>query len=100
MSTKQINKWDSRIKKGIAFLDKKLGRKKWTGRIDVSELDLASGMTCVIGETMGHFSDGQAEWNKSNTEMEAMGFFSRNDSEYPLLTRLWIGALYKLGIKG
>ena len=98
MNESVIKKYEGRIKKGIALLDKKLGRKKWTKKIDVSELDLSSPLVCILGETFGRYGKGLTKLNIDYGQ--EYGFDTYDSDEYGLLTRLWIGALYKLGIKG
>ncbi len=98
MATKtEIQKYDSAIKKGIKFLDKRFGRKVWSKKVDIEILDLGDFKTCMIGEVVGDYNKGAEAFNKTDDEMEKLGFYG---DDYGLLTRLWIGALYKLGIKG
>lgn len=47
-----------RIKKGIAFLDKRFGRSKWLPRINESVLKLSSGTSCVAGQLFDGYWNG------------------------------------------
>lgn len=95
-----ISTLQKRINKGIAFLDKKFKRKNWVSKIDLKELNLRNGSTCMIGEVMGDYSGGRDDLKKSDEQMEQMGFYiTKNmDIDYPVLTYLWKAALIKLGV--
>ena len=52
-----IPKAKKRIEAGIAYLN--VVKPDWLKKIDLEELDLADGNTCVIGEVFGDFWDYQ-----------------------------------------
>lgn len=45
---KEVLEIQSRVKKGIKWLDKTFGRDKWKKKIDLNNLDLSSPNTCMI----------------------------------------------------
>jgi hypothetical protein len=98
--TSIIKTYESRIKKGIAILDRKLGRKNWAKKIDLAELDLSSPNVCMLGEIYGDYSDGKDKLKIKSGETYGFEIGNGSHEDYGTLTRLWIGALYKLGIKG
>ncbi len=87
---------ESRIKRGIAWLDKKMGRKNWSEKIDLDELNLVSPSTCMIGETMENYCN----YPYSDKDAEKKGFYIINAgvNDYSILTSLWKAALIRLGI--
>lgn len=111
-----IKKYEARIKKGIALLDEDLGRKNWAKKVDFTKLDLQKNCTCILGEVYGNYFAGTQELNldpyseankcgfildpEENESNQSLEQEDKRNGRYRLLTALWVGALYKLGIKG
>lgn len=101
-----IAEMQKRVKRGIKFLDKELGRKKWAKKIKLNKLNLGNAATCVIGEIYGDYGDGLDTLNKSKAWGRNNGFnlpvvasAASKDDEFRVLTRIWREMLVKEGIK-
>lgn len=85
------------VEAGAAFLN--VAFPGWETRIDVSNLRLADGNVCVLGQLYDDYGDGKKllgitekvaiNGNGLINLTEALGFFNDNKSWYPILTRLW-----------
>jgi hypothetical protein len=51
----------ARVKRGIAFCEKHYG-PDWMDRIDIEELDLRSGASCILGQLEAH-AEGEGYFN-------------------------------------
>lgn len=90
----------TRINRGVRWLDKKLGRKNWAKKIDLENLNLISNSTCVIGEIFGNY-DKLCEIDRKVWEKDEEYGFNRvegDDGDFKLLTKMWFATLIKLGI--
>lgn len=95
-----------RVKRGIRFLDKTLGRRKWVKKIRLNKLDLSDPNTCVIGEIFGGYTRGLEGLNKDKKWGRKNGFnlpvvasVTDKYEDFQVLTRLWKETLAKEGIK-
>ena len=103
---KDIISLEKKVQKGIKFLDKTFGRKKWAKKIKPNVLDLGDHKKCMIGEVIGDYFDIEDEYHVPESKLKAMGFYvGGNDSEdqkaleYSVLTSVWLCALRSLGIR-
>lgn len=100
-----------RIERGVRWLNKNVG-KDWTKKINVTQLNLNSGMSCVIGQAFGSFWM-QVARNYSDKgdkimnlrEAKDRGFFIEAKVElgYPfswdLLTYMWAQKIVEVKFK-
>lgn len=100
MTGTDILEYEKRAKKGIKFLDKTYGRKKWVKKTNLKILDLGSANKCILGEVMGDFND-YGDIGLDNEKIYSYGFCLQEDEKaegkYPVLTAVWIGLLRCMG---
>lgn len=99
----------ARIEKGVKLLDKKVGRKKWLKKIDLSILDLADSDICICGQIFSSFwnavsTDGELGFTQEqsmNDEDITYGFnlFASENNLFDTLTNLWYVKIVDLKIK-
>ena len=89
--------YTKRVNKGIKWLNKYY--PGWFRKIKISELQMASGLTCICGQLYGQFSNIYKE-GFSGLETVSHGFYLsiiiRDDSDYLLLTDIWTEKIKKL----
>jgi len=81
-----------RVMAGAAFLT--AIKPKWYKKIDVKELDLQDGGTCVLGEMYGWYEDGLAELGISEEQAKVLGFTEHSEDDYDddeIETENWFG---------
>ena len=49
---------EKRVRRGMAWLTRKRGSDDWMCKIDLERLDIANGMSCILGQTYGSYSLG------------------------------------------
>lgn len=97
---------NKRITRGIAWLDKKLGRKKWLKKIDLEKLNIDDTHVCILGQAFGDYFrivvyggfNRRDKIELSSVQAAHMGFNTSNESG-EILTYLWYMRLKKLGAK-
>jgi len=99
-----------KVNRGVKWLDKNIGRKKWAKKIKVKQLDLQSPNTCMIGEVLGGYDELENKFGVDNDSAVELGFFVDKDhtdhenaecvqrGKYSVLTALWVATLQRLGI--
>lgn len=105
-------KIEGRVRKGIAFLDKKFGRKSWAKKIKPNVLDLGDNKKCMIGEVMGGYDQLEEKFGISSSKAVELGFMApegakdcfeqdedKKTMQYSVLTSVWMCALKQLGIR-
>lgn len=112
-----LNVLDRRITRGIAWLDKELGREEWLAEIDETKLRLSSAMSCVCGQLFEDFWKGverlcKVERDGLDSERQdrlikgkpkSHGFYIDDEENdewdgdgYDMLTRLWFHRISRL----
>lgn len=93
-----------RVARGVALLDEKV--PGWVDRVDVEQLDVSNGLTCVLGQLFLTYSSGRAKLDLDEVQAAEHGFqlrFPKGSTladlvtvlaaafgdEYPALTREW-----------
>lgn len=111
-----VAEYSKRVNKGVAFLDKKMGRRKWLQKIDEQKLRLNSADMCMLGQAYGDFwidfvesdtgdrSEGEVAGGLTTVEAAERGFYlddnlKKEDESYgetwhgfdgyDILTHLW-----------
>jgi hypothetical protein len=93
------NKYTENVRRGIAFL--KENRPKLLTKLDLTTLDLASGLSCVLGQGFGAFYRGLEAIGFDDDKAIEYGFnrigaadptfnMRRSSHEYSVLTEEWI----------
>lgn len=108
MKGKDILAMEKRAMKGVAWLDKNIGRKKWAKKIKIHKLDLGDPRTCMIGEVLGNYYKIGLRRNEaaalgfisSDRDIELYGTTNKEDRDiyYSTLTAVWVGLLKRLKI--
>jgi hypothetical protein len=93
---------EARADAGLAFLKENEAKyeqlRNWPKRVDLVSLDMSSGYYCVLGQLMGHYSDGAEHLGITSWEGEELGLFvpydfdrgpRARDEDYALLTKVW-----------
>lgn len=93
---------DELVAKGIALLDEK-GPEGWRDRIDLDELDVSGGCTCVLAQVYGTYGRGCTALRMASTgcpccetgkdQAHDFGFNDTCDISYDQLTAAWRAAL-------
>lgn len=110
MEGKEIIAIERKVAKGVKWLDKNIGRAKWSKKIKANHLNLGSSMTCVIGEVLGDYNELNEQYSIGDEEADSMGFVINNPlseeynvqvrlQRYAILTAVWMGTLKVLGIR-
>ncbi len=95
----------ARVKKGIKWLDKEVGRKAWLKRVSLKKLDLSNSYTCVCGQVFGDFMTGLFRANKnpenaSSIKTIKLGFYldysEKEKHSYGTLQYIWYKEISKL----
>ena len=100
------------INKGVAYLDKNVGRKKWLRKINPNMLDMSRDSKCICGFVFGDYNDFLDKGVKNvksinNSQAENYGFFLKDiwfgynsdvseDVAWDLLGHLWIDKINSL----
>lgn len=91
-----------RTERGVKFLDKTFGRKKWLKKMNVGKLDMGDGNICMIGEIAGDYDKLADDYGITTKQSEQLGFTLDDiweDAEWDMLTRAWALTLGRLGVK-
>ena len=95
--------FSDQVAKGMKLLDERLG-PEWVEKIVLSELDLASGCACVLGQlsievcsTKGSYFEAALTifggTDEPDGTAEDYGFYARKHDDYPALTQAWNTAI-------
>ncbi|GLF99921.1 hypothetical protein [Streptomyces yaizuensis] len=85
---------NDRVDNGVRFLDVH-GPDGWRGQIDVSNLDIESGATCVVGQLFSDWELGHAELELRECSDDAvfLGFLPAKEDDGEALTASWRSVL-------
>lgn len=73
------------VEDGAVILDQT--RPGWVDRVNLTELDMAHCMRCVIGQLAGTYDDGLVDLGLNDYDAYAYGFATVES--YPDLTEVW-----------
>lgn len=94
----------ARVARGVALLDEKV--PGWVNKVDVEQLNVSNGTTCVLGQLYGEYNFGRAKLGLDEVQAAEYGFqlrFPKGNGladlftilvaafgdEYPALTKEW-----------
>lgn len=97
-----------RIDRGVKFLDKAVGRKKWVKKIDPRMLDMQSTNKCICGFVFGDYNDlisgdiknvpvhvrkNPAAYGFRITDSMSLDYNITDDQQWDILGHLWIDTI-------
>lgn len=96
--------FERQIAAGMSFLDGYFHGHNWIWNIDVGELDLSSGCSCVLGQLYGDYDHGLFEMDLEDEEADDLGFavdtrqlgvlsVSDHHRAWNILTEEWVAAI-------